>query len=302
VLDVSKLDSGAVKPNPRACSINQIFDRLRSDFAPPAEDKGLALVVEPTSEGGRTDPDLLRRLLGNLLSNAIRYTPAGSVRLSCERQGDELVLTVRDTGVGIPHNELTRIFEEFYQVDRGSTRSDGLGLGLSIVQRLARLLGHTLSVESAVGGGTVFTIRVARAELVASSDERSPSPAGSCAKGRILVVDDEPSVAHATGLLLELEGFDVQLATCRRDALERALEAPPDLIVSDYHLRGAETGVEVVVALREKLRKSIPAVFVTGDTGKLALADARLDNASLLNKPTRADELIDTIRERLRTA
>jgi PAS domain S-box-containing protein len=299
VLDVSKLDSGAVARVVVDCAINDVFDRLRSDFAPLAEDKGLSLIVEPTAEGARTDPELLRRMLGNLLSNGIRYTQAGSVQVSCRGAGDELTITVRDTGAGIAADELGKVFDEFYQVDRGPRRPEGLGLGLSIVRRLAGLLDHKIGMESVVDQGTAFTIRVPRVTLAATAAREAGTAATTSARGKILVVDDEPSVAHATSLLLELEGFDVRIASCKSEALERVRADAPDLIISDFHLRGLETGADVVAEVRTELGALIPAIFVTGDTSRLAATGAKLHNTSLLSKPTRAEELLSAIREHI---
>jgi PAS domain S-box-containing protein len=299
VLDVSKLDSGAVAPVIVDCAINDVFDRLRSDFGPLAEDKGIALLVESTDEGGRTDPELLRRLIGNLLSNAIRYTHAGSVRLSCQRAGDSLAITVRDTGMGIPPAEVSKIFDEFYQIDQGPCRPEGLGLGLAIVRRLAALLGHEIHVDSIVGEGTAFTVAVARVDLDPATTRPKAAGTGIQSRARLLLIEDEAPVAHAMSLLLEIEGFDVQLASCKGEALEHVSAAPPDIIISDYHLRGTETGAEVVNGIRTSIGSSIPVIFLTGDTGKLALAGVALDNATLLSKPARADELLAAIRERI---
>jgi PAS domain S-box-containing protein len=299
VLDVSKLDSGAMAPQVVDCPINGVFDRVRSDFGPLAEDKGIALLVEPTADGGRTDPELLRRMLGNLVSNSIRYTRAGSVQLSCRHSGEVVTITVRDTGVGIPADQLGKIFEEFYQVDRGPQRPEGLGLGLSIVRRLAALLGHTIGVESVVDEGTAFTIELPRVVLAVAEPKDIATSVDVPAGYSILVVDDEPAVANATTLLLEIEGFNVRTASCKSEALERVRAQAPDLIISDFHLRGTETGAEVVKEIRAHLRRAIPAIFVTGDTSKLAAAGAKLENTSLLSKPTRADELLVTIRERI---
>jgi PAS domain S-box-containing protein len=300
VLDVSKLDSGALKPNVVDCAIGDVLDRLRSDFEPLADEKGIRLVVVPTAEAGHTDPELLRRLLANLLSNAIRYTTSGRVQLSCEGAGEEIAITVRDTGVGIPSDELDKIFDEFYQVDRSSQRPEGLGLGLSIVKRLASLLGHRIDVESVVGGGTAFTVTLPRATSAATLPQSGDAGASVHAKGTILIVDDEVSVAHATSLLLELEGFDVRIANGKEEALEHVASVVPDLIISDYHLRGVETGADVVAAVRVRLRSNVPAIFVTGDTSKVAAADSRLGNATLLSKPTKVDELLESIERHIR--
>jgi PAS domain S-box-containing protein len=299
VLDVSKLDSGAVKPNVVDCAVDDVFERLRSDFEPQADAKGIALVLEPTAEAGRSDPELLRRLLGNLLSNAIRYTKQGRVHVVCAPAGDRLKITVRDTGIGIPSHELGRIFEEFYQVDRGAERPEGLGLGLSIVMRLARLLGHEIEVGSFVGEGTAFTVTLARAELATVLGPRTGASSADRAKGTILVVDDETSVANATKLLLELEGFAVRVANGKDEALEHVESFVPDLVLSDYHLRGLETGTDVLAAVRNRLHRDVPAIFVTGDTSKIALTDANLATATLLSKPTQVDELLDAIERHL---
>ena len=168
VLDISKLDSGVVTANPTACVIDEIFERLRSDFEPQAAEKGLELVIEPSNEGVLTDAELLRRLLGNLVSNAIRYTQRGEVRISCARRGDLVAIEVHDTGMGIPADQLGRVFEEFYQVDRGTQRPEGLGLGLSIVRRLQQLLGCGVQVESVVGNGTTFRVTIPHAEVAHS--------------------------------------------------------------------------------------------------------------------------------------
>ena len=178
VLDISKLDSGAVKPEIAACPLETVFDRLRSDYEPQATDKGLGLRVEPTAEGGLTDPELLRRLLGNLIANAIRYTLHGGIDVGCRRRGEKLEVVVRDTGIGIPADQTERIFEEFYQIDNGAQRPEGLGLGLSIVRRLALLLDASIRIDSETGVGTAFTVTLRRAELA-----QSHTLAGAVARG-----------------------------------------------------------------------------------------------------------------------
>ena len=296
VLDISKLDSGAVKPAIAACPLAAVFDQLRSDYEPQATDRGLTLRVESTAEGGLTDPELLRRLLGNLIANAIRYTLQGGINVSCRRRGEKVDIVVRDTGIGIPADQTERIFEEFYQIDHGAQRPEGVGLGLSIVRRLALLLSASIRIDSESGVGTTFTVTLPQAELskshvVAGAATRGPN------SGCVLVVDDEPAVAEATGMLLELEGFEVRVASCEREALEHAAAAIPDIIISDYHLRGGETGLGVVNAIRGCLSTTVPVIFVTGDTGTLEMD--RLENARFMSKPIRADDLIAAIRAQL---
>jgi len=296
VLDISKLDSGAVESHPTACPIDGIFARLRSDFDAQAADKGIELAIERSGETAFTDAELLRRLLANLVSNAIRYTLAGEVRVSCSASGDKLQIEVRDTGIGIPLDQVERVFEEFYQVDRGTQRPEGLGLGLSIVRRLASLLRCEIGLDSALGKGTTFRVVVDRSGLQEPIVEQI-GHTESANTGRVLIVDDERAVADATCLLLELEGYEVSVASSEREALQRVSASSPDLIVSDFHLRGGETGVGVVTSVRNRIGDPIPVVFVTGDTAKAALADSKIGNAVPLNKPVRADDLIAAVRD-----
>jgi two-component system, sensor histidine kinase len=295
VLDISKLDSGAFVPNPGNVALADLFERLRSDFEPQAVQKDLRLVVEHRGAAAYTDAELLRRLLGNLISNAIRYTREGEVRLTCTPRDAAVAIEVTDTGIGIVTDEMERIFEEFYQIDHGSQRPEGLGLGLSIVRRLATLLELDLDVRSTPGIGTQFTVTAPLGRLEAPAALRGRAAAACPRGGRILIVDDEPEVAEATKLLLQLEGFEVAIASSAHEALDYVREAWPDLIVSDYHLRGGETGVSVVQSVRAQLARPIPVVFVTGDTAKPANADARIENARVLSKPLRADDLLTNI-------
>jgi len=238
-------------------------------------------------------------LLGNLVSNAIRYTHRGEVEIACIRRGDELAVEVRDTGIGIPQDQLEHVFEEFYQVDNGTHRPEGLGLGLSIVQRLQRLLGCGVHVESVVGKGTTFRVTIPRAELeqfVAAADSAGERPASG---GRVLIVDDELSVAEATSLLLRIEGFEVSVVSSEQEALGCLPVFSPDVIVSDYHLRGSETGAGVVAAVRAHLGAFVPVIFVTGDTARSAISTLRIENALVLNKPVRAEDLLGAVHDQI---
>jgi PAS domain S-box-containing protein len=300
LLDISKLDAGLIVPNIRHFAVDAIFARLRSDFEEQAKQKRIEFVIEDCREAAHTDPDLLQQVLLNLIGNAVRYTNVGHVTVTCARRGAKLVFEVNDTGTGIPSEEIGRIFGEFYQVDRGARRPEGLGLGLSIVKRLATLLSYEVDVESHLGEGSVFRVTVPAGELpieASAPEEQEPVLAGK----RVLVIDDEPAVAHATSLLLGLEGFEVDVASSEREAVAAAVERPPDVIVSDYHLRGGETGVVVVGAVRRALHTDVPVVLVTGDTAR-AIAEHNLKHAQLLTKPLRGDELLKAIQKQLRIA
>jgi PAS domain S-box-containing protein len=297
LLDISKLDAGIVIPDLEDCDLEALFGQLRIAFEDQAAAKKLDLIIECSDQAARTDPTLLRQLLANVISNAIRYTPTGSVRIRSHEEESLVCIEVIDSGVGIRAEDMPRIFDEFYQVDHGTRRPEGLGLGLSIVKRISELLNCPIEIDSTPGNGSTFQTYVPRGELTQPAKPPVPAAAGKLG-GTILLVDDEEVVAEATALLLEMEGFAVKLATCQRDALGHVQEQAPDLIISDYHLRGQETGAGVVTVLRAHLGCDVPVLFITGDTSSVAGADV-MPGAEYLTKPLRGDELLAAIGRRL---
>jgi CheY-like chemotaxis protein/anti-sigma regulatory factor (Ser/Thr protein kinase) len=239
---------------------------------------------------------LLEQIVRNLLGNAIKYTDAGSISVSVANEGDRALLTIKDTGRGIPVEAQPHVFEEFYQVDNpGRDRSRGLGLGLAITKRLVELLGLKLTMSSAVGVGTAFTLSLQRAPGRAEVQE---APAASVALDRIraLVVDDEAEIREGMRLLLEDLGCDVELADGAPEALRLARRARPDVVLCDFRLRGGDDGLATIRQLRE-LYPGLPAAVVTGDSGPARLRDAHAAGVRLLHKPVRPDVLAAAIRE-----
>lgn len=303
LLDISKLEAGVVKPDIEDCEVQKIFDSLSAEFEDQARDKGLALVVERCHGVARSDPRLLTQILENLVGNAIRYTQQGCVRLRCMHRDIGIRLQVLDTGLGIPATELERIFEEFHQVDAGSHRPEGLGLGLSIVKRTARLLGCSVEVESVPGKGSVFSVVVPEGDRASLAPNIVPAVSPSAgAGGRVLIVDDEPAVVDATRMLLETEGFEVMTAACAAEAVSRIEErgAAPDILITDYHLRSGETGLCVVRAVRDRLQASVPVILVSGDTSQNVPAD--IGDTVYFKKPVDVDELLREIRRQIGSA
>lgn len=305
LLDISKLESGAVKPQLSDFPLQQLFELLNTEFSTAARSKGLAFTVEDTGIHTHTDHSLLEQLLRNLISNAIKYTRAGSVTLRAAATSNGARIEVQDTGVGIPEDQLAFIFDEFFQVGvaRNTTR-EGYGLGLAIVQRIAKLLDFRIQVQSQPGRGSTFMLELPR--ISANHLERSRDVAGGAIlvrhaqSGKILVTEDEPSVLLATRLLLELEGYQVVSAGSGEEALQRGREHPDiDLLVSDYHLKEDQTGLHVIAGLREQLARDVPAILVTGDTSsaiRKLLSDRQLRLAS---KPIDAEELLTLMNELL---
>jgi two-component system, sensor histidine kinase len=299
LLDISKLESGAIKPDVRDFSVQAIFERLRAQFQSHADAKGVALLLDDCYDVVHTDPTLLEQVLQNLVANAIRYTERGQVHLRCPESGDTVHIEVLDTGPGIPDSERERIFEEFYQIPQPSgQRREGLGLGLSIVRRVAALLGHSLEIDSAPGGGSRFKIVVPKgksdpsASAVATTRVEAQPGAGV-----VLVIDDEPAVADATAMLLEVFGYRTLLASGITEALERVRTSvqAPDVMISDFHL-GAETGEGAIEAVRQAIGRTIPAVLITGDTSTAGatLADG-IAACELLSKPVDSDRLLEVL-------
>jgi two-component system, sensor histidine kinase len=289
LLDVSRLDAGVMDVHVTDLSLLPLLQRLEAEFTPQAQRKGLRLRVMPSRLAVRSDPVLLSRIMQNLVSNAVRYTDRGRIVVGCRRRGGQVRLEVADTGRGIAPERRGEIFEEFHRVETDPARTgEGLGLGLSIVERLARLLDHRIEVDSTPGRGSVFRITVPRASRGAPASEQ-PAPHAPLHLGgvSVLVVDDDVTVLDATRQQLERWGCRVRAAPSAVEACdpERLAAASPDVIVADYQLAGGATGIEAIAAIRVMLGRPVPAVLVTGATSPDALGAARAGGFPLLHKP-----------------
>jgi two-component system, chemotaxis family, CheB/CheR fusion protein len=244
-----------------------------------------------------SDPRLLEQIVRNLLSNAVKYTKKGGVLLGCRRRRKHLRIEIWDTGLGIPEGQLGAIFNEFHQIDNPARESSrGLGLGLTIVQRLGDLLGHTVEVRSRHGRGSVFAIDVAIApdDAQLSLKRVEPEPDGIGArKGSILIVEDDPTLREALELLLRAEGHRTAAATDGHEALELVarMGAKPDMVIVDHNLPRGLTGLQIMARLREMLGHDIPALVLTGDISKETLSEIAQRGYTHRSKPIRADDL-----------
>jgi PAS domain S-box-containing protein len=299
LLDISKLESGAIKPEPVDFNAADIFGEMELEFGSIAAKKGLRLEIETCNEAVYSDPSLVEQILRNLVSNAIKYTREGRVRLRCVRELALVRIEVFDTGVGIPADQLPNIYDEFYQVGvpSNSTR-DGYGLGLSIVYRLVKLLKANLDVRSEVGRGSTFSLILPASigRYVAPRPASSESPVlghDQNRQARVLLVEDDASVRSATCLLLELEGYHVTPVASQAEAVEHILKGHRvDLVISDYHLAGGESGTEVIAKLREILGVSLKAILTTGDTSSAIKRLPCDSNLRITSKPVKAEELL----------
>ena len=305
LLDISKLESGAIKPEPTDFSVSAVLDALAREFRSVAANKGLALHVEACETWAHSDPSLFEQILRNLVSNAVKYTREGWVRLRAMADPPWVNIEIIDSGVGIPQDQIGLLGEEFYQVGvpSNSTR-EGYGLGLSIVRRLARLLELELGVRSELGRGSTFSLRLPQAARPAAAAQEQPplAPARTCAAAaaQILLVEDDPEVRLATRMLLKAEGYAVTDAASSLEALQRAREDRSiALVVTDYHLGPGETGVQVILRLREILNARVKAVLITGDTSS-AIKDLKPDpDLRVVSKPVQAEIFLGLVRELL---
>jgi signal transduction histidine kinase/CheY-like chemotaxis protein len=301
LLDVSKLDAGAVKPNIAVFPVAPLLGRTRVEFEPQARAKGLELRVQTSSAFAKSDPVLVERILRNLVSNAIRYTESGSVVVGCRRHQGALRVSVYDTGIGIQPADQSLVFEEFYQVGNPERdRSKGLGLGLAIVERLARLIGATITLRSSPGQGSMFAFDLQRAEPVELPPlrlNRDGAASRDLTGTLVVLVDDEELILDAAQTLLKQWNCTVIAATSGRDALRQLATStrPPDVLICDYRLRDGENGVAVAAALRNEFNADIPALLITGDTDPEQIRTIAASGLAVLHKPLREDELNDAI-------
>ncbi len=305
LLDINQLEAGIVRREILDFPINVLLDQLRSQFAYHATAHRLVWRVVPSSLCVRSDPRLLEQMLRNLLSNAVKYTRNGKVLLGCRRHGDKLRIEVWDTGIGIPAEQLSAIFEEFHQLDNPAReRSKGIGLGLAIVQRLAELLGHTIDVRSRPSKGSVFALEVplAAGEAGFRPQPRLPEIETTARRiGTILIVEDEPDLRDTLKLLLEAEGYRTEIATDGGAALALANRGAvqPDLILADYNLPNGPNGLQVVANLQKALGHDIPAIILSGDISTDTLREIARQGRAYLAKPVTAAALIQLIQEQL---
>ncbi len=290
------MDAGAIEPVPQDFSLHELLSRLRDDHRPEADAKQLTWRVVPSRLVVRSDPILLERILRNLVSNAIRYTPQGKVLLGCRRRGETVRIEVRDTGVGIAPADQSRIFEEFYQAGGANRRTkQGLGLGLATVRGLAALLGHELTLESAPGKGSTFAIEVPIGHLQRSQEApaRREIPLDGLTGRAIVVVDDEAVILNAMKAMLSGWGCEVLVAENADAALDALgeLSKYPDLIIADYRLDEGKTGIEAIERLRAEIGLEIPAIIVTASTSAEPVAAAETRHYPVLAKPVLPEQL-----------
>jgi signal transduction histidine kinase/DNA-binding NarL/FixJ family response regulator len=291
LLDISKLDAGATTINITVFPVAQLLAHAETTFAGAAREKKLSFQALPSDAWVRSDFILLQQIVFNLVQNALRYTRGGGVLVGCRKRGDQLRIEVWDTGIGIPPDQHDKIFGEFYRLgEPDRDRRAGLGLGLAIVDRLCRLLGHPIEVKSTVGKGSVFAVSVPLAPANKRAIEASivPRTQPSVPDGKlVLVIDDDPLVLEGMGGIFRKWGCRVITADSDSKALKAATEQDdrPDLIISDYYLANGRTGIDTIEWLRGELAAEIPAFLISGDTDPATLLEAKAKGFHLLHKP-----------------
>ena len=314
LIDLSRLDAGALTPERGSVALAGLFERIATEFAPEAAARGLAFRIAPSSLCVDSDPGLLERIVGNLVSNAIRYTREGGVLVGARRRGEQVAIEVLDTGVGIAPSHRERIFEEFYQIGDGATAPSsarGMGLGLAIVRRFAGLLKHAIELQSVPGEGSRFRVLAPRARgprrlprPSRQADPPAPLARSELAERVVAVVDDDPAAVDAMTTLFETWGATVVGAQNLEALMARIgrIARYPDLVVADLRLADGDSGIRAVRTLRDELGYPVPAIIVSGDTGTRADREARAAGLLLLGKPVVASTLeaaaVSTIRSR----
>lgn len=298
ILDISKLEAGMMQPKLQPVALDELFCSLALDIEPIARARHLVLTRRPTRLAVSSDPQMLRRILQNLLVNAVRYTEKGGVKLAARRRGDMVAIEVWDTGPGIPDAERERIFEEFQRGSASERSRGGFGLGLSIVQRMTHALDHRIEVCSRVGRGTRFRVLAPAAIAPAARAETELSAASAHVvygfEGvKVVVVDNDAAVLEAMRELLGRWSCEVRIAGDLA-ALEEIVREPdfsPKLILADYHLDRGETGLDAVRRLRDATGRALPAVVITADHSEAVASAVKAAGCDILLKPIKPAEL-----------
>jgi PAS domain S-box-containing protein len=307
LLDVSQLDAGIVKPEITDFPISAVLNEIAASYAPVAAAKGLTWQVGSCTEAVHTDMTLLGRVLRNLIENAIRYTRSGHIRITCHRIEDRLIIEVEDTGIGIPAEQLDCIFEEFHQVgNHARDRTQGLGLGLAIVRRIADLLGHRIATRSQPGEGSTFSIELPLA-MSEAAGLPVPEDAGSAKNGHgrfVVVIDDDTMVLESLEAILMEWGYRTLTAVSAEEAIARIreLNRRPDILIADYRLRDGHTGTEAVLAIRALFNHPIPGLILTGETDLRFLHECAGHGLGIAHKPVMPLQLGRAIDQQLNAA
>ncbi|TAI62439.1 PAS domain-containing hybrid sensor histidine kinase/response regulator [Bradyrhizobium sp. Leo170] len=295
LLDISRLDAGAMTPSISRFKIGDLMRSLEIEFAPIARAKGLELAFVPCSLAVESDRSLLRRLLQNFISNAIKYTPRGRVLVGCRRRGKSLKICVYDTGVGIPVLKRGEIFKEFHRLEQGARIARGLGLGLSIVERLARVLNHGIALDANTGGGSVFSVTVPVAKAINHTGpvtSATPLAKTPISGALIVCIENDLTILDGMKTLLTAWGAEV-IAVADPESAIGAIEAAGGRVTGllvDYHLdRG--NGVAAIRDIRRRLGEGLPAILITADRSPHVRAAAREENIAVLNKPVKPASL-----------
>jgi PAS domain S-box-containing protein len=304
LLDISRLESGTVDPQLSPVSLAAAFEDLAREFAPTAAAKNLQLGFADTQVVMSTDRTLFTQLFQNLIGNALKYTEQGYVRISLEFDPDALVLKIDDSGVGIPGDKLERIFDEYYQIGPQGAQRLGVGLGLAIVREVSRLLGYSVAVASTAGKGTCVSVRVPRHRLLletaaparANADISTTNGLSKC---RLVLLEDNDSVRMAAELFLTLEGFETRTAATVSDAKSLLVNMQPgDVFITDYHLEGKLTGLDVLQQLRSQQGRDVPAILLSGDLqSMMRVVKTSIPHCRFLSKPVDTKALLSAIAE-----
>lgn len=292
MLEVSRFDAGAVMPQMQTVDIGDLLSWLSQEYMEAAAAKGLRLKCFSRSWRVCADPALLERAMRNLIENALRYTSKGGVLIGVRRSGERARIDVLDTGVGIPEDQQPYIFEEFYQgANLAGAPAQGLGLGLSIVARIARLLGAEIRVSSREGRGACFSVLIPLAQ-----SESGPSPAlvsPTDKTGRLLVIEDNASLRSGLQLLLQGWGHDVLAAASGEEAIDlgEANGWSLDAIIADHRLGPGLTGTAAAREIKARTGRDFPTLIITGDTDPARIAEAHASGFGMLHKPVGAEEL-----------
>jgi len=300
LLDISTLESGSVTADKRDVKLSEVLDRIIAGNAQQAKEKGLQFECEGLDCIVYTDPTLLQRIIDNFITNAIRYTEKGKISLKGQLSEEKVSIIVSDTGVGISESDLECIFDEFVQLDNSvRSSSKGLGLGLSIVKHISRILEHPTIVTSVVGEGSSFRVEVplSKSQVLVEEHQEVIQPTSDLNhEPTILVVDNEPAIVDAMYELLSMYDMKVVTAGHGAEALAHIQEGlEPDFILTDYRMPEIN-GVELVNKIRAVINQDLPVAIMTGDTSTEKIDDANLVNCTVLQKPVKIDQLLSLIR------